>query len=186
MMMDYVWLIPVFPFLGFIINGLVGKNLPKNVVGTLGSLMVGLSFLLTVAIFLEFLKLPVDARHVEKVVYTWMTAGSFKVHAAFLIDPLSLIMLLVVSGVSTLIHIYSIGYMHDDPGFYRFFTYLNLFVAMMLILVSANAHNCSVGADIAIQVVVDRQRAESGFGVQHVEAESKLVAGGDILSQLLP
>ena len=138
MMMDYVWLIPVFPFLGFIINGLVGKNLPKNVVGTLGSLMVGLSFLLTVAIFLEFLKLPVDARHVEKVVYTWMTAGSFKVHAAFLIDPLSLIMLLVVSGVSTLIHIYSIGYMHDDPGFYRFFTYLNLFVAMMLTLVSAN------------------------------------------------
>ncbi|MDD5642078.1 MAG: NADH-quinone oxidoreductase subunit L, partial [Syntrophales bacterium] len=115
MMMDYVWLIPLFPFLGCLINGLLGKNLSKNVVGTIGSLMVGLSFLVTLTIFLEFLKLPADARHVEKVVYTWITSGSFQVPIAFLIDPLSLIMLLVVSGVSTLIHIYSISYMHDDP-----------------------------------------------------------------------
>ena len=114
MMMDYVWLIPIFPLLGFIINGLFGKNLPKNVVGAIGSLMVGLSFLVTVTIFLEFIKLPADARHVEKVIYTWMSAGSFSVPVAFLIDPLSLIMLLVVSGVRTLIHIYSVSYMHDD------------------------------------------------------------------------
>ena len=72
------------------------------------------------------------------MVYTWIASGPFKVSVAFLIDPLSLIMLLVVSGVSTLIHIYSIGYMHDDEGFYRYFTYLNLFVFAMLILVSAN------------------------------------------------
>jgi NADH-quinone oxidoreductase subunit L len=137
-MMDYVWLIPLFPLIGFLINGLVGKSLPKTVVGTIGSAAVGLSFLVTVAIFLEFLKLPTDARSVEKVVYTWIASGSFKASVAFLIDPLSLIMLLVVSGVSTLIHIYSIGYMHDDEGFYRYFSYLNLFVFAMLILVSAN------------------------------------------------
>ena len=137
-MMDYVWLIPLFPLIGFLINGLVGKSLPKSVVGTIGSAAVGLSFLVTVAIFLEFLKLPADARSVEKVVYTWIASGTFKASVAFLIDPLSLIMLLVVSGVSTLIHIYSIGYMHDDEGFYRYFAYLNLFVFAMLILVSAN------------------------------------------------
>jgi NADH-quinone oxidoreductase subunit L len=137
-MMDYVWLIPLFPLIGFLINGLVGKSLPKKVVGTIGSAAVGLSFLVTVAIFLEFIKLPADARSVEKVVYTWIASPPFKVSVAYLIDPLSLIMLLVVSGVSTLIHIYSIGYMYDDEGFYRYFSYLNLFVFAMLTLVSAN------------------------------------------------
>jgi NADH-quinone oxidoreductase subunit L len=138
MMMDYVWLIPVFPLVGFIINGLWGKRMAKNTVGIIGSAAVGLSFLLTVAIFLEFLKLPAGSRPVEKVVYTWMASGSFSAPFAFMVDPLSLIMLLVVSGVSTLIHIYSIGYMHDDPGFPRYFAYLNLFVFNMLTLVGAN------------------------------------------------
>ncbi|MCK9376558.1 MAG: NADH-quinone oxidoreductase subunit L [Syntrophobacterales bacterium] len=137
-MMDYVWLIPLFPLIGFFINGLLGKSLPKGVVGTIGASAVGLSFLLTVAIFLELLKLPADARSVEKVVYTWIASGPFQVSVAYLIDPLSMIMLLVVSGVSTLIHIYSIGYMADDEGFYRYFAYLNLFVFAMLTLVSAN------------------------------------------------
>jgi NADH-quinone oxidoreductase subunit L len=137
-MMDYVWLIPLFPLIGFLVNGLVGKSLPKKVVGTIGSMAVGLSFLVTVAIFLEFLQLPVDARSVEKVIYTWIASGPFKVSVAYLIDPLSLVMLLVVSGVSTLIHIYSIGYMYEDEGFYRYFAYLNLFVFAMLTLVSAN------------------------------------------------
>jgi NADH-quinone oxidoreductase subunit L len=137
-MMDYVWLIPVFPLVGFLINGLMGKRLPKNVVGAIGSAAVGLSFLLTISIFLEYLKLPVSARPVEIVSYTWMSAGSFSVPIAFLVDPLSLIMLLVVSGVSTVIHVYSVGYMHDDPSFPRYFAYLNLFVSNMLILVGAN------------------------------------------------
>jgi NADH-quinone oxidoreductase subunit L len=137
-MMDYVWLIPFLPFIGFVINGLVGKSLTKRVVGTIGSAMVGLSFLISLMIFLEFLKLPVEARPVEKVVYTWMAAGSFKVSVAYLIDPLSLVMMLVVSGVSFIIHVYSIGYMYDDEGFYRYFSFLNLFVFAMLTLVSAN------------------------------------------------
>ncbi len=137
-MMDYVWLIPLFPFIGFLINGLLGKRMSKNVVGTIGSAAVGLSFLVTVKIFFEFLNLPAGTTAVQKTVYTWMSAGSFSVPVAFIIDPLSLVMLLVVSGVSTLIHIYSISYMHDDEGFSRYFAYLNLFVANMLILVSAN------------------------------------------------
>ncbi len=137
-MMDYVWLIPLFPLIGFLINGLLGKSFSKGVVGTIGSAAVGLSFLVTLKIFLEFIQLPPEARHVEKVVYTWIASGPFKVSVAYLIDPLSLIMMLVVSGVSTLIHIYSIGYMHEEPGFWRYFSYLNLFVFAMLTLVAAN------------------------------------------------
>lgn len=134
----YVWLIPVFPLIGFVINGLLGKSLSKGKVGTIGTVAVGLSFALSVAVFLEFLRLPAEAKPVEVVVYNWLTSGSFSVNIAFLVDPLSLVMLLVVSGVSTLIHLYSTGYMHDDPGFPRFFAYLNLFVCFMLILVGAN------------------------------------------------
>jgi NADH-quinone oxidoreductase subunit L len=137
-MIEYVWLIPVFPLIGFIINGLMGERLPKNLVGTIGSAMVGLSFALTVSIFLEYLKLPVDARPVEVTVYTWIASGGFKAVVAFLVDPLALIMLSVVSGVSFVIHVYSVGYMHDDPGFPRYFAYLNLFVFFMLVLVGAN------------------------------------------------
>jgi len=138
MMMDYVWLIPLFPLMGFLINGFGGKRLPRNVVGIIGSGMIGLSFLVTIKIFLEFLKLPAGTKAVEKVVYTWMSSGSFEASVAFLIDPLSLVMLLMVSGVSFLIHIYSVGYMYDDPGFYRYFSFLNLFVFAMLTLVGAN------------------------------------------------
>lgn len=137
-MIEYVWLIPVFPLVGFFINGFMGKRLPKNLVGAIGASMVGLSFALTVSIFLEYLKLPVDARPVEVTVYTWMASGTFKAVVAFLVDPLSLIMLSVVSGVSFVIHIYSVGYMHDDPGYPRYFAYLNLFVFFMLVLVGAN------------------------------------------------
>jgi NADH-quinone oxidoreductase subunit L len=137
-MIKFVWLIPVFPLIGFLINGFYGKRLPKNVVGAIGAGAVGLSFTLTLSIFLEFLKLPEAARPVEVVVYNWMAAGTFSAPIGFLVDPLALIMLLVVSGVSFLIHIYSVGYMHDDPGFPRYFSYLNLFVFFMLILVGAN------------------------------------------------
>uniref|UniRef100_A0A7C3Z068 NADH-quinone oxidoreductase subunit L n=1 Tax=Desulfobacca acetoxidans TaxID=60893 RepID=A0A7C3Z068_9BACT len=137
-MIEYVWLIPVFPLVGFIINGLLGKRLSKELVGTIGATMVGLSFALTLAVFYEYVNLPVDARPVEVPVYTWIASGAFKASVAFLVDPLSLIMMLVVSGISFLIHIYSVGYMHDDPGFPRFFAYLNFFVFFMLTLVGAN------------------------------------------------
>jgi len=138
-MHSYIWLIPLFPLLGVLINGLLGHKLPKKVVGPIACLAVGLSAIVSTLIFFEVLALPPEARILNDVVsYNWITAGEFSVDIGFLIDPLSLVMLLVVCWVSLLIHIYSIGYMHDDPGYTRYFTELNLFVFFMLVLVSAN------------------------------------------------
>ncbi|MDY7034310.1 MAG: NADH-quinone oxidoreductase subunit L [Thermodesulfobacteriota bacterium] len=137
-MLDYVWLIPVFPMIGVIINGLLGRNLSKRTVGVVACGVIGLSFLTALLIFIDLVQLPPENRSFEKIIYTWILAGDFKTNIGFLVDPLSIIMMLVVSGVSFLIHIYSVGYMHDDEGFRRYFTYLNLFVFSMLVLVCAN------------------------------------------------
>ena len=95
-------------------------------------------FLTSILIFLELIGRPPMERHFEKVIFDWVVSGSFQTVVGYQIDPLSILMALVVSGVSFFIHIYSIGYMHDDPGYPRYFTYLNLFVFMMLNLVLAN------------------------------------------------
>ena len=137
-MIKYIWLVPVFPLIGFLINGLFGKRISKNTVSIVGPAAVGLSFALVLGAFWEYIHLPANAKPLEVVLYNWITSGNFNAQAAFLVDPLSLIMLLVVSGVGFLIHIYSVGYMHDDPGYARYFSYLNLFVVNMLILVMAN------------------------------------------------
>ena len=137
-MIQYVWLVPLVPILGFLFNGLLGKRVPKWLVSLVGCSVIGISFLIVILIFLEYLKLPADAKPVEVVVYNWISSGNFNALAAFLVDPLSLIMMLVVSGVSFIIHIYSVGYMHDDEGYPRYFSFLNLFVFAMLVLVSAN------------------------------------------------
>jgi NADH-quinone oxidoreductase subunit L len=137
-MIDLVWLIPVFPLVGFLINGLLGKQFPEKAIGWIGSLAVGASFVVAVLIFLELLGMPPAARSVQKVVYTWILSGELNIGVAFLVDPLSMIMLLVVTGVGFIIHVYSIGYMHGEIGFRRYFAYLNLFVFNMLILVTAN------------------------------------------------
>jgi len=137
-MFDYVWLIPLFPAIGFLINGLFGRSLGKKVVSWVGPSVIGLSFLTSILIFLELIGRPVTERHFEKVIFDWVVSGSFQTVIGYQIDPLSILMALVVSGVSFFIHIYSIGYMHDDPGFTRYFNYLNLFVFMMLNLVLAN------------------------------------------------
>lgn len=137
-MIQYIWLVPVFPLIGFLINGLLGKKISKQTVSLVGPGVVGLSFAWVLGCFWEYLHLPANAKPVEVFVYNWITSGTFNAQAAFLVDPLSLIMLLVVSGVGFLIHIYSVGYMHDDPGYARYFSYLNLFVVNMLILVMAN------------------------------------------------
>ncbi|MCX5835599.1 MAG: NADH-quinone oxidoreductase subunit L, partial [Deltaproteobacteria bacterium] len=108
-------------------------------IGPIACIAVGMSAILSTLIFFEVKALPPESRILNDVVsYTWMLAGNFSVDIGFLIDPLSLVMLLVVCWVSLLIHIYSIGYMHGDPGYARYFTELNLFVFFMLILVSAN------------------------------------------------
>ncbi|MBI5252352.1 MAG: NADH-quinone oxidoreductase subunit L [Desulfomonile tiedjei] len=137
-MIELVWLIPVFPFIGFLINGLFGRNFPEKVIGWIGALSVGASFVVALGIFLELLGMPAAQRSVQKIVFTWILSGDLNVPIGFLVDPLSMVMLLVVTGVGCLIHIYSIGYMHGELGFRRFFAYLNLFVFNMLILVAAN------------------------------------------------
>ncbi|MEW6350255.1 MAG: NADH-quinone oxidoreductase subunit L [Thermodesulfobacteriota bacterium] len=137
-MIDLVWLIPVLPLIGFLINGLLARRLNEQTIGWIGSLSVGGSFVVALLIFRELLGMDPATRVREVVVYNWMTAGDFSVNFALLVDPLSMVMMLVVTGVGFLIHVYSIGYMHGELGFRRFFTYLNLFVFNMLLLVCAN------------------------------------------------
>jgi NADH-quinone oxidoreductase subunit L len=133
--MRLVGLIPFFPFLGFIIIGLGGRWVPKKVVSLLAPGLVGLSFLTTLSIFFALFGLEPLNRSVVYSYFPWIEAGSFKVDVSFLIDPLSMVMALVVTGVGFLIHVYSTGYMQDDAGYKRYFAYLNLFTFSMLILV---------------------------------------------------
>ena len=137
-MFDYAWLMLLFPAIGLVVISFFGTRLSKNIVGWLASLMVALSFVVAVAVFVQMLGLPADERSQRVPLWSWMTVGDFHVDAALLIDQLSIIMALVVTGVGFLIHVYSIGYMHDDPRFPRFFAYLNLFIMMMLVLVLAD------------------------------------------------
>jgi NADH-quinone oxidoreductase subunit L len=137
-MLDYVWLVPLFPAIGFIINGLMGKRIDRRLVGWIGCSAIGLSFFVSLLLLFDLLKLPALSRHHEVEVFEWVVSGTFRTVVGYQVDPLSILMALVVSGVSFFIHIYSVGYMHDDAGYSRYFTYLNLFVFMMLNLVLAN------------------------------------------------
>jgi len=135
---DYVWLIPALPFLGFLLNGVptwLGVRLPRAYVYGIGCGVMLASFLVGVFTFMYLKTLPVEAREFTQLLWPWMHVGALKVNIAFLIDPLSVVMILVVTGVGFLIHVYSSGYMRDDADYARFFTYLNLFCFMMLILV---------------------------------------------------
>jgi len=127
----YIWLIPVLPLAGFIINGLGRNTLSKQMIGFIGSFLVLVSFGLSVAAFLQVK----ESGPINVTIYDWIQVEYFKVPFAFLIDQLSSLMLLIITGVGFLIHLYSIGYMHDDKGFGKFFAYLNLFVFFMLLLV---------------------------------------------------
>ncbi|MBB5397823.1 NADH-quinone oxidoreductase subunit L [Mucilaginibacter sp. AK015] len=129
---NLIWLIPVLPLAGFVINGLGRNTLPKNLIGAIGSLLVLVSFGISVATFFQIKNSGVP---VEVTLFDWIAVGDFHIPFAFLIDHLSSIMLLIITGVGFLIHLYSIGYMHDDNGFGKFFAYLNLFVFFMLLLV---------------------------------------------------
>jgi NADH-quinone oxidoreductase subunit L len=133
-----LWLIPIWPLLGFLANGFFGRRLEKPVVAKIACGSVGLSLLASIKAVWELLGLPHDARRVEQVVAPWIGVGSFQADWGLLLDPLSAVMILVVSGVGFLIHVYAVGYMQDDPDIPRFFTYLNLFTFSMLMLVLAN------------------------------------------------
>lgn len=128
---NYIWLIPVLPLAGFLINGLGRNVLSKGIIGFIGSAVVLASFALSVGAFLQVK----SSGAFNVTLFNWFSVGFFKVQFAFLIDQLSSLMLLIITGVGFLIHLYSVGYMHDDDGFGKFFSYLNLFIFFMLLLV---------------------------------------------------
>ncbi|MCI0532147.1 MAG: NADH-quinone oxidoreductase subunit L, partial [candidate division Zixibacteria bacterium] len=137
-MFDYIILIPLFPLMGFLLNGFLGKRLGKSFVSWVGPGSVGLSLALALKLFLDLLSLPADQRVIESIAFPWIISGNLQVNIAFLLDPLSAVMMLIVCGVGFLIHVYSIGYMQEDQGYARYFSYLNLFEFSMLVLVLAN------------------------------------------------
>ncbi len=127
------------PLLGFLLNGLFGWKIKnERVAGIIGSSTVGVAFLVAAATFVQMLASPVDQRTHLVTLIPWIHAGALTVSLAYQVDQLSILMMLIVTGVGFLIHVYSIGYMHDDPGFRRFFSYMNLFIFAMLNLVMAD------------------------------------------------
>ncbi len=132
-MIQLIWLVPLLPLIGFLIIGLGGKNLSKPIVGTIGSGVILAAFVLALGIFFE-LKGQVE-KSITIDLFSWIAAGQLSVPFSFLIDPLSSLFLLIITGIGFLIHVYSTAYMHEDEGFSRFFAYLNLFIFFMLLLV---------------------------------------------------
>lgn len=135
---NIIRLVPLFPLLGFLINGLLNKKIPEKVTGIIGSATVFISFVLSCWAFFLLIGLPENTRSVHAAWFTWIVSGSFESGISFLFDPLSAVMMLVVTGVGFLIHVYSIGYMHGDGGCGRYFSYLNLFAFSMLTLVMSD------------------------------------------------
>jgi NADH-quinone oxidoreductase subunit L len=130
----YLWLIPVVPFLGFLVNGLIGRRLPKALVSAVALIATLIPLIQVATIVTKFGSLTLP--HVENI-GTWIQAGSFHADFAFQLDQLTLVMLCIVTGVGFLIHVYSVGYMAEENGHWRFFAYLNLFMFFMLVLVLA-------------------------------------------------
>lgn len=133
MIESLLWLVPLLPLLGFVINGLGRNTFSKGLIGLIGSGVILASFVLSVTLFFQL------GSGAEKQIYVdlfdWISVGNLHIPLAFLYDPLSSVMLLIITGIGFLIHVYSIGYMHEDAGFGKFFSYLNLFIFFMLILV---------------------------------------------------
>ena len=130
-------LIPLFPLLGFLVNALFGRRLPKMISGGVASAVMVASFVVSAVTVWGLAALPVEERAIEQTVYTWIASGDFVLDLALRVDPLSAVMILVITGIGSLIHIYSTAYMHDevDSEYARYFSYLNLFAAFMLVLV---------------------------------------------------
>ena len=135
-MFTYCWLILIAPVTGFIVLSWYGNQISRERAGLLGCGTVGVSFAVTLAALSE-LVLDSENKGGVSTLYNWVTAGSFSLDLSILIDPLSIFMLLIVTGVGFVIHVYSVGYMKEDPEFSRFFAYLNLFIFAMSVLVLA-------------------------------------------------
>src|SRR5579871_523813 len=133
-MTENLWLIPILPLIGFLINGLFGRRLSKPLINTFAIGSVLLAFVWVVKTL--FALGALDSKYVEHY-FTWIQSGRVTIDIDFAVDRLTAVMLLVVTGVGTLIHIYAAGYMDHEGGYYRFFSYLNLFMFFMLVLVLA-------------------------------------------------
>ncbi len=134
-LLDTVWIIPALPLLGAVLLLLVGKRIGEPKAGWIATTMLALAFIWSIVMFGAMLSLPDETRSNTVNLFTWFPAGALRVNIGFLTDPLSITWIMLVTGVGSLIHLYAIGYMHGDPRFTRFFAYLNLFAASMLILV---------------------------------------------------
>jgi NADH-quinone oxidoreductase subunit L len=130
-------LIPLFPFIGFLVNATLGKRLSKTVSGGVACLVMLASFLVSVILVWQLAGMPAGERAIEHTVYRWIASGDLSLPLTFRLDPLSAVMILVVTGIGFLIHVYSTSYMHEetDPEYARYFSYLNLFASFMLVLV---------------------------------------------------
>jgi len=136
-MMELIWLIPLIPLFGFIINGLGQQTFSKSVIGWIGCGTVLSSFVLSLILFFQVQQQRALGEEASTVyhLFDWITVGSLNLGFSFLVDPLSALMLLIITGIGFLIHLYSCGYMASDESFGRFFSYLNLFIFFMLLLV---------------------------------------------------
>jgi NADH-quinone oxidoreductase subunit L len=130
-------LVPLLPFVGFLINAFFGRRLPKSVSGTIACLAMAASFAVSVALVVRLLASLGTSGILEQNLYTWIPSGDLQLPFALRLDTLASLMILIVTGIGSLIHIYSVGYMHDEPPseYARYFSYLNLFAAFMLVLV---------------------------------------------------
>ncbi len=134
-LLDLVWIVPALPLCGAVLLLFFGKRIGEPIAGWIATGFMALAFVWSFVMFFAMLDLPSDARVNIRTLYTWLPAGALKVDMGFFVDPLSITWILLVTGVGTLIHLYSIGYMHGDERFSRFFSYLNLFVFSMIVLV---------------------------------------------------
>ena len=134
-MLDVIWLIPAFPLAGFLLILVFGRRLGDPKSGYLASAMVLASFVVAVGAYFDLLAMDADERRHVVTLFSWVPVESLQVDMAFLADPLSITMVLFVTGIAFLIHLFAVGYMHGDPKFSKFFLYLNLFVLSMTVLV---------------------------------------------------
>jgi NADH-quinone oxidoreductase subunit L len=137
-MAELLWLLPALPFFGAAVLGLLASRLPRAAVSVIGPGSVGLAAAVTAILWVRFLGSPPDGGAVTQVVWTWLSSGGLAPRVAFTLDPLSLVMISVITGVGFLIHLYSTEYMADDESYARFFACMNLFVGAMLVLVLAD------------------------------------------------
>ena len=139
--MDFLgllWLIPLLPLMGSLINGVLGKRFSRGSIAAIACGSVGLAFVISLGAFFQMVRAPEEDLPIVREYFVWIQAGTFEASAGFLLDQLSGLMILIVTGVGLLIHVYSTGYMGHEDGLYRYFAYLNLFMFSMLTLVLAN------------------------------------------------